>query len=105
MKEMWSAVARHVQVCRSSIAPVALIALLPGALSAQTITDVKGGKDHPLVSRYAGSVMLGYRFHEFDEFVMPLGLCQGGGAGKADNGHYVSQTTALMLPIVVSGPF
>ena len=27
-------------------------------------------------------------------------LCQGGGAGKADNGHYVTQETALMLPIV-----
>jgi outer membrane protein OmpA-like peptidoglycan-associated protein len=48
----------------------ALAGLPPTALAAE-LTDVKGGKDHPLVSRYAGSVMLGHR-QQFDELVLPL---------------------------------
>lgn len=42
-------------------------------LAAQDLADVKGGKDHPLVSRYAGSTMLGYHNREFDEVVIPIG--------------------------------
>ena len=35
--------------------------------------DESGSKDHPLVSRYPGSVITGYRTMEFDEFTLPLG--------------------------------
>ena len=35
--------------------------------------DVGGSKDHPLVSRYPGSTITGYRTAEFDEFTLPLG--------------------------------
>jgi len=35
--------------------------------------DVEGSKDHPLVSRYPGSVIDKYASTEFDEFTLPLG--------------------------------
>jgi outer membrane protein OmpA-like peptidoglycan-associated protein len=53
-------------------AALAVVGVCRDAGAAETIADVKGGKDHSLVSRYAGSVILGYRFREFDEQVMPL---------------------------------
>ena len=34
--------------------------------------DVAGSKDHPAISRYAGSTVIGYDAREFDELVMPL---------------------------------
>ena len=35
--------------------------------------DVAGSKDHPLVTRYPGSVIYQYATHEFDEFKLPVG--------------------------------
>ncbi len=35
--------------------------------------DVEGSKDHPLISRYPGSVITRYFTKEFDEFTLPLG--------------------------------
>ncbi|MDQ1325498.1 MAG: OmpA-OmpF porin, family [Campylobacterota bacterium] len=35
--------------------------------------DILGGKDHPMISRYDGSVIMGYAFQEYGELVMPLG--------------------------------
>lgn len=52
---------------------VVLFGLSPRAALAQ-LSDVKGSKDHPMVSRYAGSVIIGYDFRKFDEFVIPLGV-------------------------------
>ncbi len=34
--------------------------------------DVEGSKDHPLISRYPGSVIKNYLTKEFDEFTLPL---------------------------------
>lgn len=48
-----------------------LIGAPPAALA--QLSDVRGSKDHPMVSRYAGSVIIGYDFRKFDEFVIPLG--------------------------------
>lgn len=42
----------------------------PGNIQAN---DVAGSKDHPLISRYAGSVILGYDVRDYDSFVLPLG--------------------------------
>ena len=36
-------------------------------------TDIKGGKDHPLIPRYAGSSIIGYGTKEFDELTVALG--------------------------------
>ena len=35
--------------------------------------DAEGSKDHPLISRYPGSVITRYLTKEFDEFTLPLG--------------------------------
>jgi outer membrane protein OmpA-like peptidoglycan-associated protein len=45
--------------------------LLAAGASAQE-KDVPGSKDHPLISRYAGSVIVGYDTKEYDELVLPL---------------------------------
>ena len=34
---------------------------------------MEGSKDHPLISRYPGSVITNYLTKEFDEFTLPLG--------------------------------
>ena len=34
---------------------------------------MKGSKDHPLISRYPGSVIKEYMQKEYDEFALPLG--------------------------------
>jgi hypothetical protein len=35
--------------------------------------DLPGSQDPPLMKRYAGSEIVGYRSPKFDEYVMPLG--------------------------------
>ena len=42
-------------------------------LAAAQDGDVEGSKDHPLISRYPGSVIKSYLAKEFDEFTLPLG--------------------------------
>lgn len=35
--------------------------------------DVEGSKDHPLISRFAGSIIKYYDVKQFDEYILPLG--------------------------------
>ena len=35
--------------------------------------DLPGSQDPPLMKRYAGSEIIGYRAPKFDEYLMPLG--------------------------------
>lgn len=49
---------------------VLLSLLLVGPMGA---ADLPGSQDPPLMKRYAGSEIIGYRAPKFDEFVMPLG--------------------------------
>ncbi|MEW6482622.1 MAG: OmpA family protein [bacterium] len=55
-----------------------VIYLLVGALLALLSTsrvfaqeDVEGSKDHPLISRYPGSVIVHYDVKKFDEYILP----------------------------------
>lgn len=52
---------------------VCFLAALTAALGAAQDTDIENSKDHPLVSRYPGTVITEYSFTEFDEFTLPLG--------------------------------
>jgi hypothetical protein len=45
--------------------------------------DISGGQDHPLVSRYPGSIIDKYQFAEFDEATLPLGKSNGGKLEKS----------------------
>ena len=59
------------------LAGLLILLLVPGAAAAGVqLQDVKGSKDHPVVSRYAGSTVIGYQIRDFDEFVLPLGPVQ-----------------------------
>jgi hypothetical protein len=49
-----------------------LLVVVPAAVAAQA-PDLSDSKDHPSISRYAGSVIHGYDFRKFDELVLPLG--------------------------------
>lgn len=53
--------------------PLLLCAGLAHAQKMPTQDTVKGGKDHPLLSRFEGSKMVGYGFKEFDEVMLPAG--------------------------------
>jgi outer membrane protein OmpA-like peptidoglycan-associated protein len=50
-----------------------VVVLVVVAAGITLAADESGSKDHPLVSRYPGSVITGYRTAEFDEFTLPLG--------------------------------
>ena len=44
--------------------------------------DTPGSSDHPMITRYAGSVIDGYEVLEFDEFVLPVGPAIRDGEGN-----------------------
>lgn len=51
--------------------------LLVAGLASGQEGDVEGSKDHPLISRYPGSVIREYSSKEFDEYTLPLGKMTG----------------------------
>ncbi|HEY7529451.1 MAG TPA: DUF4892 domain-containing protein [Gemmatimonadota bacterium] len=59
----------------TGFARLALLLAAPAVAGAQ-LQDVEGSRDHPMVSRYAGSTVIGYEVRDFDEFVLPLGPIQ-----------------------------
>jgi OOP family OmpA-OmpF porin len=54
------------------VAVISLLLFGVGLAAAQQ-KDVAGSKDHPLISRYPGSVITEYSAAEFDEYTLPLG--------------------------------
>jgi flagellar motor protein MotB len=56
----------------ATIAAAVAAAVSPNAAPGQT-ADIKGSADHPVISRYAESTIVGYEVRKFDEFVLPLG--------------------------------
>jgi len=64
---------------------VMLCGTLPAAAVTVPTQDVTGSHDHPMVSRYAGSVIGGYQQLDYDEAVFPLGKA----SWKAAN-HFTS---------------
>jgi len=61
-----------------------IAALAPLARAQMPAQDtVKGAKDHPLLSRFEGSKLVGYGVKEFDEVVLPAGKRVANKDGKA----------------------
>jgi outer membrane protein OmpA-like peptidoglycan-associated protein len=54
------------------------VLLSAGVLLAQQ-KDFPGSKDHPLISRYPGSVILDYEQKQFDEYELPVGKSKDNG--------------------------
>lgn len=68
--------------------------------------DVPGSADHPLLTRYPGSVIVKYRQVDFDEFVLPLGKAVHAGfersetvTGKLTSLEYLSDDGHSVLEI------
>jgi outer membrane protein OmpA-like peptidoglycan-associated protein len=57
----------------SRIGAIFFIGALTAAICGAQPTDIPNSKDHPLVTRYPGSVIDVYSVVEFDEFNLPLG--------------------------------
>lgn len=65
---------------KSGISGCSLVAFLIFCLvpvSAASAADVKGSKDHPLVSRYEGAEIVKYSQEKFDEYTLLLGKPKG----------------------------
>lgn len=52
---------------------VLTLGLLAAPPAFAQLRDLPEGQDHPIVSRYAGSIIIGYDARNFDEFELPLG--------------------------------
>jgi OOP family OmpA-OmpF porin len=84
-----------------------LLVGLSAPFAAAQQADVEGSKDHPLVSRYPGSVIEEYRFGEFDELTLPLGKTNENGVpaksqrleGKITRINYTAPTHRSILEI------
>ena len=62
--------------------PLVILLTLAAAAAQAQDADIKGGTDHPLISRYTGASILGYKETAFDEFDLPVGLTDTPAAGK-----------------------
>ncbi|MDX1661683.1 MAG: OmpA family protein [Gemmatimonadota bacterium] len=59
---------------RFHVAPVVALIVVAAAAPAVTLgQDAEGSADHPLITRYEGSVIEGYDYSEFDEYTVPTG--------------------------------
>lgn len=70
--------------CRSMPLLLALTiaaSVLPSRDAGAQLRDVAGSADHPMISRYAGSTIIGYDVRRFDEFTLPLGPVRPTGSG------------------------
>lgn len=61
------------QTKRQFIVALCLTLLSAPAVNAQETGDSPGSSDHPLVTRYSGSVIDGYEVKDFDSYTLPLG--------------------------------
>lgn len=62
-----------------AVLATALMTAIAGAAAAK---DVKGSKDHPLVSRYEGAAIVGYIQEKFNEYTLLLGKTEGRKPGE-----------------------
>jgi len=62
-------------VKRTGVRIVVVVSLMLSGVSLGLAQDhdIEGSKDHPLISRYPGSVITEYVVREFDEYTLPLG--------------------------------
>jgi len=63
------------------VLPVTVLAAAPNG------KDVEGSKDHPLIKRYEGAVIVKYAHADFDEYTMPL--------GRADEHNKLTQSVVV----------
>ena len=69
----------------SRIGAIFFIGALTAAICGAQPKDLPNSKDHPLVTRYPGSVIDVYSVVEFDEFNLPLGKLKDAGFDKSQH--------------------
>lgn len=62
---------------RKSIFSMVVIFILGSITFSLAQKDVQGSKDHPVISRYQGSYIIGYEQEGYDQLVLPLGPYDG----------------------------
>jgi len=67
---------------------------LSASFAAAQDQDVEGSKDHPLISRYPGSIIKNYVTKEFDEATLPLGKSTDQGFAKSQ--HVEGKVTRIV---------
>jgi len=65
-----------------AVAAFLLLAALVAPVADSAAKDVKGSKDHPLVTRYEGASITRYRQDRFDEYTLVLGKFNGRQIGE-----------------------
>jgi len=61
---------------RLNVFVIALFVFMAAGLTAEARLpekDVKGSKDHPIISRFPGSHIANYEFYKFNEYLLPMG--------------------------------
>ncbi len=79
------------------IAMPVLLCLLPAHLPFAHGQDAEGSKDHPLISRYPGSVINEYSQKAFDEYELPLSKVADGKYEKTQ--HLEGKVTAIYYTV------
>jgi len=59
-----------------------LLAFLFVCAAPAAAADIKGSKDHPLITRYEGAQIVGYKEDRFDEYTLALGSYKGREIGE-----------------------
>jgi OOP family OmpA-OmpF porin len=59
-----------------------VLALLCAAPASAQLKDVAGSKDHPMIKRYEGSIIIGHDFRKFGDVDILLGPVKAGAPGK-----------------------
>ena len=90
-------------VLRFAIRLLILSGLLLPSWTALAESDVEGAADHPLLKRYEGSWILGYQFHEFDEFLVPLGPMPGYDPATLEKSETVEGAWTRILYVAPKG--
>ncbi|KQP37196.1 OmpA family protein [Pseudorhodoferax sp. Leaf274] len=57
-----------------TLASVALSALAAAPAADKPVPDVPGAQDHPLIKRFTGSSLVGYRYSDWEQITLPTGM-------------------------------
>jgi hypothetical protein len=68
---------QEVKMFKNSVFVFTVMFFILYGLSVNAQKDVKGSKDHPIISRYEGSYIIGYEQEDYDQLVMPAGPYEG----------------------------
>jgi OmpA-OmpF porin, OOP family len=74
---------------------VFFILFFSSAVAAAPTGDVKGSADHPVLTRFPGSVIASYRQVDYEEFDLPVGKRKGSAGGFADSEKVAGKFTSI----------